>query len=128
MRLLLPIGFLLFVVGCGGGGPSLVDVSGTVTMDGKPLDQGEIIFESLDGSVGPGAGPITDGKYAVKVPKGSKKVKILSSRAGAKVDPVMGSAPLESRIGPEYNDRTTLKVDIQGNQTDVNFQVKELKR
>lgn len=56
------------------------EVSGTVTMDGVPLAEGEIIFEASDNSKTPSAGMIKDGKYTAQVLPGSKKVKISASR------------------------------------------------
>ncbi|WP_425396061.1 hypothetical protein [Aeoliella sp.] len=40
--LVLVCGLLLMAVGCGGGGPKRVPVSGRVTIDGKPLKYGRI--------------------------------------------------------------------------------------
>lgn len=113
------------LVGCSGGG--LTEVSGTVLIDDAPLKEGEIIFEEIDGSKTPAGGPIADGKYTVKVLPGSKKVLIKASRPTSKPDPVMGSAAKEARVGPEYNEKTTLTADINasGRQEGVDFKVKE---
>ena len=103
------------------------DVSGTVMMDGVPLAEGEIIFVASDNSKTPAAGTIKDGKYAVQVLPGTKKVKIASSRPTSKPDPVMGSAAREHRIGPEFNEKSTLTADIKpGKNEGIDFQVKEL--
>ncbi len=103
------------------------EVSGTVMMDGVLLAEGEIIFEASDNSKTPAAGTIKDGKYLVKVLPGSKKVKVSSSRPASKPDPVMGSAAREHRIGPEFNEKTTLTADIKsGKNEGIDFQVKEL--
>ncbi len=108
---------------------SPADVSGTVLIDGVPLTEGEIIFEASDNSKTPAAGMIKDGKYTAKVLPGMKKVKILSSRPTSKIDPVMGAAARESRIGPEFNDKSTLTVDIKpGKNEQIDFQVKELSK
>lgn len=64
---MLPL--LVATVGCGGGLPS--HVSGTVTLDGRPLTTGLVTF--LPAATGAVAyGPITaDGRYAIKT--GSKQ-------------------------------------------------------
>jgi hypothetical protein len=112
--------------GCGGG---LSEVSGTVKMDGKPLPEGEIIFEAADGKATPAGGPIKDGRYTVQVAPGAKKVKITASRPTAKPDPVMKEAARESMIRPEFNERTTLKADVKpGKQDGVDFDVKSIRR
>ncbi len=120
------------LLGCAAGctsADSPADVSGTVLMDGRPMAEGEIIFESPDNSTTPAAGPIKDGKYAVKVVPGPKKVKIQGSRPTSKPDPVMGTAAREATLGAEYNEKSTLTADIKAGQSEgVDFQVKEQPR
>lgn len=116
---------LALLAGCGG--ESEADVSGTVLIDGTPVPEGEIIFEAADGSKTPGAGPIKDGKYAVRVLPGPKKVRINASRPPKKRDPVLGDAAREQMLGPEYNMSTKLTADIKpGRNEGVDFQVKAL--
>ncbi|MBP3959170.1 hypothetical protein J8F10_28330 [Gemmata sp. G18] len=116
---------LPLLVGCDG--EKSAEVSGTVTIDGKPLPEGEIIFESPDGSKTPAAGPIKNGAYTVSVAPGSKKVKITASRPTKKPDPVMGAAAREAAIGPEFNQQTKLTAEVKaGSNAEVNFQVKAL--
>jgi hypothetical protein len=122
----LMLGAPLFA-GCGG--EQLADVSGTVKIDGKPLPEGEIIFEAADGSKTPTGVPIKDGVYTLRVAPGPKKVKVLASRPPKKRDPVLGDLAREPMLGPEFNDRTTLTFDVKsGKNMDVNFDVKELPR
>jgi hypothetical protein len=103
------------------------EVSGTVLLGSEPLAEGNIIFEALDKSTAPGAGIIKDGKYTIQVLPGSKKVKIQASKPGTKVDPVMKSAMPESILGPEFNDKTTLKAEIKpGKNEKIDFQVKQM--
>lgn len=116
---------LALLAGCGG--ESEADVSGTVLIDGTPVPEGEIIFEAVDGAKTPGAGPIKDGKYAVRVLPGPKKVRINASRPPKKRDPVLGDAAREQMLGPEYNMSTKLTADIKpGRNEGVDFQVKAL--
>ncbi|MGL6075633.1 MAG: hypothetical protein ACRC8S_15875 [Fimbriiglobus sp.] len=126
MKRMIWLSFLLIcMIGCGG--REETEVSGTVLMDGQPLAEGEIIFEDVAGATTPGAGKIESGKYKILVKAGSKKVKILASRATSKVDKLMGSAAREQALGSEYNTETKLKAEIQtGKQTGVDFEVKEL--
>jgi len=116
---------LPLLAGCGGERPA--EVSGSVTIDGKPLPDGEIIFEPADGVKTPAAAKVKDGVYTVMVLPGSKKVKVTASRPPKKRDPVLGDAAREPSIGPEFNDRTTLTFDVQpGINAGANFEVKEL--
>jgi len=117
---------LLISLGCNSA-ETPAEVSGTVLLGSEPLAQGEIIFEALDNSKAPGAGPIKDGRYTIQVLPGSKKVKIQASKPGTKIDPVMKSAMPESILGPEFNERTTLKAEIKpGKNDNVDFQVKQM--
>ena len=117
---------LLISLGCNSA-ETPAEVSGTVLLGSEPLAEGNIIFEALDKSTAPGAGIIKDGKYTIQVLPGSKKVKIQASKPGTKVDPVMKSAMPESILGPEFNDKTTLKADIKpGKNEKIDFQVKQM--
>lgn len=126
---LLGVGFsllLLISLGCNSA-ETPAEVSGTVLLGSEPLAEGEIIFEALDNSKAPGAGMIKDGRYTIQVLPGSKKVKIQASKPGTKVDPVMKIAMKESILGPEFNERTTLKAEIKPGKNDkVDFQVKQI--
>ena len=79
---------LALLVGCGGEQPA--DVSGTVLVDGVPLPDGEIIFVAADDLKTPEASLVTNGKYALKVLPGAKKVQAKASRPPAKPDPILG--------------------------------------
>ena len=117
---------LLISLGCNSA-ETPAEVSGTVLLGSEPLAEGNIIFEALDKSTAPGAGIIKDGKYTIQVLPGSKKVKIQPSKPGTKVDPVMKSAMPESILGPEFNDKTTLKAEIKpGKNEKIDFQVKQM--
>lgn len=114
------------ITGCGTGD---AEVSGLVLMDQQPLAEGEIIFEAIDGTVTPVGGKIENGHYTINVLPGIKKVKISSSRPLSKIDPVMGMAAKENRLGEEYNIKSKIQVDIKpGKNEGVNFDVKELPR
>ena len=64
------------LVGCGGSGFELAPVSGSVTLDGKPLQKATVIFEpkAVEGTVN--AGPVSsgrtdaEGKFTLKTPDG----------------------------------------------------------
>ena len=117
---------LLVSLGCNSA-ETPAEVSGTVLLGSEPLAEGNIIFEALDKSTAPGAGIIKDGKYTIQVLPGSKKVKIQASKPGTKVDPVMKSAMPESILGPEFNEKTTLKAEIKpGKNEKIDFQVKQM--
>jgi len=123
-RLSFSVCFFLLILGCGS---SEIEVKGKVTIEGVPLSDGEIIFEDSKGLVTPVGTKIKNGEYTVLMLPGAKTVKIQASRPAKKIDPVMGSAAKEARIGPEFNTQSKLTADIKpGPQPSLDFQVKEL--
>lgn len=62
--------FLLTTIGCGGGGPQVAPVEGTVTLDGKPLDK--ILVEFFPTTNGPRSFGETDaqGKFTLMTDDG----------------------------------------------------------
>ncbi|MGL4943556.1 MAG: hypothetical protein ACRC46_10240 [Thermoguttaceae bacterium] len=72
---------LFAVLGCST--ESLIPVSGTVCVDGQPVEAGIISFEALDGATAVAGAEIKSGKYSTEVPPGEKIVKIRGSRLEA---------------------------------------------
>src|SRR5262245_50489194 len=67
---------LASVLGCGGNGST---VSGTVTFNGEPIENGHINFYPADGKGAPVGGEIKNGKYTAKnVTPGKNKVEVIS--------------------------------------------------
>ena len=140
-RLRGPVVFLpgvlaLFLAGgCGDRYGGRRAVSGTVTFQGKPLDQGSITFvpASPDLSTQSGAG-IRDGHYQIPraqglVP-GKYKVSISSGDPGTPADPSAGppgpsgNYSSKERIPPRYNVRSTLEVEVQkGGPNEFDFTI-----
>src|SRR5688572_6481059 len=69
----LRIGLLVFVIlmvaGCGASGPEIANVSGRVTMDGKPLANATVLFVPEDGRPA-GARTDADGNYVLNFTEG----------------------------------------------------------
>jgi hypothetical protein len=98
----LVIPLFLILVGCGkkSDAPQTAEVKGKVTLDGKPLSSGKIVF---DGGAGVPAAEIdiADGAYSGQVPVGPKTVRI----SAFKEPPAQKGPPK----GPGYD---TMKVNI----------------
>lgn len=101
-----------------------VTVKGSVSLDGKPVSSGQIIFNDVAGNEKAYAGVIKDGAFSFPSTVGQKKVSISSPQeiAGSSIivggtpgDPVSAENPapdiLES-IPPQYNESTTLTADV----------------
>lgn len=122
---LLSVVVVLIACGCAGPeGPVTVTVTGSVSLDGKPVPSGQIIFYDVAGAEKAYAGVITDGEFSFPSTAGQKKVSISSPQevagsstivGGTPGDPVSAENPapqiLES-IPAKYNDQTELTADV----------------
>ena len=83
---LVCIGGVLACAGCGdSSGLKMVEVSGSVTLDGQPLPEGQIRFVPTGETKGPASGAaISEGRYTVTnrggVPAGTHRVEIRAER------------------------------------------------
>ncbi len=68
---------LLVAAGCGGE-DNKTKVSGSVTFNGKPVDDGYIVFRAADGKGGEAGAPIAGGKYNLSASPGPKIVLVTS--------------------------------------------------
>jgi hypothetical protein len=112
-------------------GVGAYEVEGSVTLDGAPLTEGDIVFQPEDPKIGPEGGKIKDGRYKMKAKAGANKVEIRAVRAvpgkttpsaagpGAPPDPV-----LESIVPEKYNNTTELKADVGAGKTKHDFTLK----
>lgn len=115
----------VFVVGCGQSGPKMLEVTGTVTYDGKEVSDGDILFAPDDNTVGPEGGKIVAGKYALKVKEGKNAVKITATRVVPGKKGPLGEDWVEQYIPEKYNDKTELSADVGGGKTEHNFELKK---
>mgnify|MGYP007073187936 FL=1 len=129
-RLLLALCLLASVVGCGDSRRRAVE--GTVTVDGTPVEYGFIEFLPMEGTSGPTAGAeIKDGAYRVPADKGvfegEFRVKTRAMRASSTTiyDPVTGEPQqgAEQFLPARYNQQSTLTAEIDGSQTQLEFEL-----
>lgn len=120
---------LCWIAGCSTEIPSY-RCTGAVTLDDKPVPDGDIHFRSKDGRWGAEAGKIKDGKYELMAKAGTKRVEISASRImpggarGAGGEPVA-----EEYIPEEYNLNSTLSAEvISGSSNQFDFALKSKKK
>jgi hypothetical protein len=106
------------ITGCGkNNAVKKYKVSGTVTMDGKNVKEGRILFVPKDG-VGPAdGGAVVDGKYEFECTDGKKRVEIRATLKGEDTGKMpksmnMPSPKLTELIPPKYNSETTLEANV----------------
>ena len=126
LRLIL-VGLMCLVpallAGCGSS--EFETATGTVTFDGQPVPEGDIIFQPADPKYGPDAGKIIDGKFTLSVRPGSRKVVIRAVRLVPGKKGPMGEDAHEDYIPAQYNDDTTLTADVKsGSKNDFPFPLK----
>ena len=112
---------LLTLCGCGGTG-GRQSIEGTVTLDGQPLEKGQITFVPKQGTQGPTAGAeIAGGKFTIPAAggtfSGKFRVEITASHAtGKKVtDHFTGQLvdAYEQFIPAKYNTQSQLEADVK---------------
>lgn len=109
----------LLLAGCGGG----MALTGEVTLKGRPVTEGRIVFTPVEAGAPALWATIRDGRYAVPAAQGAPAgatyaVEIVASvPTGRRVPNAMrpGEPPVEETVNPvppEFNDRTTLRVTV----------------
>ena len=115
---------VLASLGCGPGNPlGRLPISGQVTLDGEPLNDGAIQFAPAENDR-PGSGaPILNGRFSIDelhgLPPGQYRVMIFSpdSAQPDPMEPAGGAAgdfipPSTERIPVRYNIDTTLEIEV----------------
>lgn len=119
----------VLAIGCGGGedGPSMYPVSGTVTFDGNPVEDGRVLFRELEGDRRAFSAPIENGEYELMAEPGRMTVEITASRLiPGKFDTSNGTPePMgEMYIPAQYNRETTLEAEVKSSDNDIPFDLK----
>jgi hypothetical protein len=110
---------ILFLTGCGPKEAPLLKVSGTVAVDGVPVEYGYISFIPLDEGFGPQAGPITNGSFEFPARPGPMRVEIRATR------PVKGTISRIEYIPARFNKESTLTEDVSEHNRRFEFKLSE---
>jgi hypothetical protein len=112
--------------GCGRGGS--VPVTGTVTLDGKPLDGATVVFSPEKGTAGTGGTGLTDtnGKYAIAnqdgkrgLPPGRYRVMVSKAAANRRSADEVGAvteADLKDEVPAAFNTKSELTFTVEDGQ------------
>jgi hypothetical protein len=122
---------LCVAFGCGAENPrGRVAISGTVKLDGSPLDKGSISFTSPDANGVSSGSTIENGMYQIPVdhglPPGKYIVRILAataasaSQATAAGPPGPGAPIAPQRVAAKYNQDSKLTVEVPKDSMDFN--------
>lgn len=132
---------VLFVVangGCGGDdpnayvGPARVAVTGTVTLDGKPLESGTIKMFPDDESLRKVTAQIQAGTFEIPEPSGPNvgtyRVEISSAQPTGEIKTDEGGETFEvlkELIPSQYNENSELSADINKGDNELKFELTE---
>ena len=133
----LAFGLLAGLVALAGCSPAdnRSEVSGAVTLGGRPLDDGVIQFAPLDGQPTGDGAQIVSGQYRIPKDKGlapgKYKVSIYAGdgRSGAgdasPDSPYAGTKPGKERVPPEYNKKSNVVREVKAGEPMVfDFDIK----
>ncbi len=106
--------------GCGSvdEGPAKYQVSGVISFDGKPVEEGQILFIPEADNSQRQAGVIKNGSYSCECTTGKKKVEITAYRfdeSKQEPDPAEPGKTVPARvqyIPKKYNQKTTLTAAV----------------
>ena len=117
---------LMLMAGCGSAGPDQHAVSGKVTLDGSPVENGTISFMSSgDGPPESAHANIVNGSYTIPADRGpqsgSFQVMIYCPKPTGKttIDTDTGAAVpvMQETIPKKYNEESTLTIEIAGSES-----------
>jgi hypothetical protein len=125
---------LLLVAGCRDGDANRGAVGGAVKLDGKPVEQGSILFTPIEGAKGAvTGGVIENGRYrlseAIGPAIGWNRVEIRAMRKTGKNIPKPFAPPGQmaeeqvEAIPPQFNSESRLKVEIKPGDNTADFEV-----
>jgi hypothetical protein len=123
---------LIALAGCGDENPlGRLPVTGTVSLDGKPLERGSVSFEPLGGGTSSGS-TIAAGEFAIReekgLPPGRYRVRVYSASAEtAPEDQLPGESgpPHKDLIPKTWNANSEQQVEVtEGGENAFNFDIK----
>ena len=119
---ILPICFVALVMsfaGCGKTVSDIAPVTGRITLDGKPLEKADILFQP-DGSKPPSSGRTdADGRYQLVYKRGVMGGNVGSNTVQITISPDVVSNP--PNIPARYNSESELTKEVKSGPNEFNF-------
>ena len=120
--------------GCNADNTRRGEVGGHVTLDGRPVEQGSILFTPIDGTHGVvTGGEIKSGRYGLSAAKGPSvgwnRVEIRAVRKTGKMIPkgLGGTGEMVEEqveaVAPRFNTESTLTFEIKPGENMADFEV-----
>jgi hypothetical protein len=107
-------------------------ISGTVTMDGQPLDKGTISFAAAEGAAQPVTAEIVNGSYSTKLEAGKKFVQISAPLlVGQRKQYNAPDAPTddiwEERLPAKFHAESKLEVEVKPGSNSKNWDTQSIR-
>ncbi len=120
----LVAGAVVLFGGCGGGPAGLYGISGTVSVDGAPLEKGNISFEATESQPTSSGAVIAGGKFAIPrehgLAEGKYRVVVHAAAPGtgggnaaANAAPGEGPPPPKELIPPDWNESSSHTIEVK---------------
>ena len=128
-----PLALAFFaLIGLAGCGPATGTVTGEVTVNGAPLDEGVITFSPADKNGETVTRKIKAGKYEAKMIAGNKFVQISAPVVvGMRKESTHPDAPLipetEESLPPRYNSESELTFEIKPGMNTKNWTLEKIR-
>lgn len=119
-------GLLVTLAGCGSDN-GLITISGTVTLDGQPIENGSISLMPVSGNGIAGGGSIENGRYTAESSAGEMAVQINAIVEVRKENPTAEEVERgldidrQQILPAEYNRQSVLRIDVSRDNRTHNF-------
>jgi len=122
---------VVILAGCGPSGPAIGQVSGTITLDGQPVEEAMVFFEPVTGGRSSTAMTDADGKYVLNY-VGTEKgalvgehvVKVTKVRPAIYDDSGKVTTPGVPELFPiSANTESTLKATVNKGKNTIDFPI-----
>lgn len=129
VALVLPLMFAVSFVGCAKSDrPELGTVSGTVTLDGKPLPEANIAFTPVDGGRTSMAVTDSEGKYELKYTTDAKGAKIGEHHVRVSTFQQGGDEPdspkgVPEKVPAKYQKSGTIKEEVTAGPNTIDIEL-----
>jgi hypothetical protein len=110
----------LLALGCGDSRPMGI-VHGSISVDGMPLPDGNVVFFSVDDRQPPAAATVVDGRFHAKVPVGKVRLEIHSLEVLRPAKLPDDEGLVRDRIPPRYNAGESITLDVQPGDNPVTW-------
>ncbi|UUO07473.1 hypothetical protein M4951_03975 [Blastopirellula sp. J2-11] len=121
---------LIGLLGCGRT-DGLISVTGVVTFNGEPVEEGAISLMPIDGKGVTAGGVISSGRFHIAASPGKASVLIYGNKKELKPNPTpqeieWGMTHSSKQFLPaEYNDQSKLRIDISETQRHFDFSLND---